>query len=77
MLSIFVFLPPIAATIIIANQLYGVVELFNKNGINYFDNRDVELLHEAIQWSTKVIEVCLGTQSMKFVIHIVVLDDVS
>jgi hypothetical protein len=46
-----------AAPIVIANQLYGVIEVFNKVGISYFDDRDCKLLQEACHWAAKVLEV--------------------
>jgi len=47
----------IAAPIFITNQLFGVVEVFNRKGINYFDNRDVALLEDGIRMASKVLEL--------------------
>jgi len=46
-----------AAPIMIANQLYGVVELFNKNTAQYFDHRDMQNLLQVLDWAGKVLEV--------------------
>lgn len=47
----------LAAPILIANQLYGVVELFNKQGSVYFDEKDVQLLEAGLALAAKVLEV--------------------
>lgn len=47
----------IAVPIFIANQLYGVIEVFNRKGIMYFDANDVKLLEEGVQMAGKVLEV--------------------
>ena len=46
-----------AVPIIIANQLYGVLEVFNKVGVDYFDPRDRQLLEEGVKMAAKVLEV--------------------
>ncbi len=46
-----------AAPILIANQLYGVVEVFNKAGVDYFEPRDRQLLEEGVKMAAKVLEV--------------------
>lgn len=47
----------LAAPIIIGNQLYGVVELFNKKDSSYFTQVDVRLLEDAVKMATKALEV--------------------
>lgn len=47
----------IAAPIVIANQLYGVVELFNKQGTGYFDQKDLQVLEDGVRMLAKVLEV--------------------
>ncbi len=47
----------IAAPIMIANQLYGVVELFNKQGADYFDDKDLEVVEAGLRLASKVLEV--------------------
>ncbi len=47
----------LAAPFMIANQLYGVVELFNRRGINYFDNNDKILVEDGLKMAAKILEV--------------------
>jgi transcriptional regulator with GAF, ATPase, and Fis domain len=47
----------IAVPILIANQLYGVLEVFNKVGTGYFDLKDQQLLEDCIKMAAKVLEV--------------------
>lgn len=47
----------IAAPIIVENQLYGVVELFNKVSSDYFDEKDLQVLEEGVKMAAKVLEV--------------------
>lgn len=47
----------IAAPILIANQLYGVIELFNKQGTGYFDQKDLQSLEDGVKMLAKVLEV--------------------
>ena len=47
----------IAVPILIANQLYGVVEVFNKIGAGYFDAKDRQLLEDSVKMAAKVLEV--------------------
>lgn len=46
----------LAAPIVIANQLYGVVELFNKVGTEHFEPKDLQVLEYAIKIAAKVLE---------------------
>ncbi|MGZ3693503.1 MAG: GAF domain-containing protein [Bdellovibrionota bacterium] len=47
----------IAAPILLTNQVYGVIELFNKKSGESFNERDVELLEETIRMAVKILEV--------------------
>lgn len=47
----------LAAPILITNQLYGVIELFNRHSGGSFHERDVEFLEQAIRMAVKIIEV--------------------
>ncbi|MGE3260766.1 MAG: GAF domain-containing protein [Bacteriovoracia bacterium] len=47
----------LAAPIVITNQLYGVIELFNRHAGGSFHERDVEFLEQAIRMAVKIIEV--------------------
>jgi GAF domain-containing protein len=47
----------IASPLILANQMYGVVELFNKNSGGSFTFADVTLLEETIRMAVKILEV--------------------
>lgn len=47
----------IAAPILIASQLYGVVELFNKSGVSYFDAKDLSIIEDGLKMAAKVLEV--------------------
>lgn len=47
----------LAAPIIIANNIYGVLELFNKNGGGAFTASDARLLEDGIKMATKALEV--------------------
>lgn len=47
----------IASPIILANQIYGVIELFNKTAGGSFTQRDMELLEDTIRMAAKILEV--------------------
>ena len=47
----------LALPIVVGNQLYGVVEVFNKQALTYFDRKDVQLLESAVKMASKVLEV--------------------
>jgi hypothetical protein len=47
----------IAGPILVANQLYGVVEIFNKRTPEGFTEIDVRLLEQMVKMLTKVLEV--------------------
>lgn len=47
----------IAAPIVVANQLYGVIELFNKQKGGSFTQRDVTELEDTIRMAEKILEV--------------------
>ncbi|NUM87996.1 MAG: GAF domain-containing protein [Bdellovibrionales bacterium] len=47
----------VALPLVIANQLYGVVEVFNKLPGGYFDNRDLSILEDGCRMAGKVLEV--------------------
>lgn len=47
----------IAAPIIVGGQIYGVIELFNKMGIRYFDAHDMRILEQGLRWTSKILEV--------------------
>jgi GAF domain-containing protein len=47
----------IASPIILANQMYGVIEIFNKTSGGSFCQRDVELMEDTIRMAVKILEV--------------------
>jgi len=47
----------VAAPILVDNQLYGVVELFNKLNGESFDEKDLRVIEEGTRMAAKVIEV--------------------
>ena len=47
----------LAAPIVVANNVYGVIELFNKKGSNYFNEADKRLLMDGLKMAEKVLEV--------------------
>ncbi len=47
----------IAAPILVGGELFGVVEIFNKNGDAVFSEKDLETLVEGVQMITKILEV--------------------
>jgi hypothetical protein len=47
----------VAAPILLDNQLYGVVELFNKVNGEFFNEKDLQVLEEGARMAAKVIEV--------------------
>jgi transcriptional regulator with GAF, ATPase, and Fis domain len=47
----------LAAPIVLDNQIYGVIELFNKVPGECFDERDLEVIEEGVIMAAKVLEV--------------------
>ena len=50
--------------IVIAGQLYGVVELFNKRDGSYFNQHDLKKLEYGAKYAAKVLEVRFFTAEL-------------
>ncbi len=46
-----------AAPILVAGQLFGVIEFFNRKGGGFFEQRDLQVLEEGTRMFSKVLEV--------------------
>lgn len=46
-----------AAPVLVAGQLYGVIEFFNRKDSSFFEERDLQLLEDGTRMLSKVLEV--------------------
>ena len=47
----------LAAPVYISNRLYGVIELFNKQGAEYFQESDKKIMEDGLKMLSKALEV--------------------